>query len=421
MANVLELKEQRAKLIEGAKLIIDSAEGRDLTEEEQASFDGMMSQADDLEGQAETAERKMRLESAQQGLKVSTRKTIPAQVKTPAGKEDRALLGDVVKAWASWGNPKGYQATPDVFRAADRMGVTLGSNTMTIKLDQRAQTKGTTTAGGYTVPQDFADKICEHLLYFCPIRDYCTVLGTSDGRAIPYPNNDDSGNVAAITSENSALSETDTVFGQKTLGAYNYKTMVRLSLELMQDSAFNLEDYLARQIGIRVGRAQEADFVTGNGSSKPTGIVYSATNAVSNWTTTYANLVSLFYSVDKAYRMNGKFFMSDTVLAAIRGLTDDALRPLINITNGFEDGDMETLFGKEIVVSNSMDSSGSAKKVIAFGDPTDFVIRDVGEVQLVKSEHRYFEYGLVAFIAYLRSDSNWFGPTRALKCGTTAA
>ncbi len=420
MSNVVELKEQRAKVIEGARLIIESAEGRDLSEDEQASFDALMGQADELEAQAETAERKMRLQTANEGLKLSTRK-VPAQAKTPAGKEDRELLPSVIRAWATWGCRGSAPATPDVMRAADRLGVTLGSNQMTFPLTTRTQTKGTTTAGGYTVPQDFGDKIVEHLLYFCPIRDYCTVIKTANGQALPYPTNDDSGNVAAITAEAGTLSETDTVFGQKSLGAWNYKTMIRLSLELMQDSAFNLEDYLARQIGIRVGRAQEAHFVTGDGSSKPTGLVYSATNAVSNWTTTYANLVSLFYSVDKAYRQNGKWFMSDTLAAAIRGLLDDNLRPLINITNGFEDGEMETLFGKQIVISNSMDSSGSSKKVIAFGDPTDFVIRDIGEVQLVKSEHRYFELGLVAFQAYLRSDSNWFGPTRALKCGTTAA
>lgn len=412
---IQELREQRAKLIQNAKLIIEAADERDLTEEEQAQFDSMMAQADQLEEEVDTAERKQRLFNAENNLRKSSR-AVPAVVRT-SEKETRSLFPEVVRQWLTYGT-KAHCPTPDVFRAADNMGVNFGSNYLTI--DLRTQTK-TNNVGGYTVPQDFGDKIVEHLKYFCPIRNYATVIQTANGQALPFPTNDDSSNLASIIGEASEVTETDTSFDQKTLGAYNYKTMVRLSLELLQDSKFNLEDYLSRMLAMRIGRKQEADFIIGNGSSKPTGLVYSASSGVTSWTTTFANLVSLFYGVDPAYRAKGVWMMHDTVAAAIRSLADDQNRPLWNLNNPFQEGQVETLFGRPVVISNSMDASGLSKKVIAFGDPTDFYIRDVGEVTLMKSEHRYIEYGLVAFVAFLRSDSNWLGSSRALKAGITAA
>lgn len=421
--NISEMKEQRAKLLQNVSVIISGAdeEGRPLTDDEAAQVDQMMGQADDLQAEADTAERKLKLAEAQNSLKVSTRKvpTVPATVKRMTSKEERQTYQpEVFRQWLLHGT-RGFNPSAEVFRAAENMGVDFGSKRFEFEL--RTQTKGTNSAGGYTVPQDFGDKVIQYLKYFCQVRDFATVITTENGQSLPFPTNDDVTNLAAITAENSAVSATDTTFGQTSLSAYNYKTLMSISIELLQDSKFNLEDFLASKMGERIGRAQEVDFVTGDGSSKPTGIVYSATNAVSNWTTTYANLVSLFYSVDIAYRSKAIWLMHDQTAAGIRGLVDDVGRPLWNMMSAFDGGTIDTLFGRPVIISNSMDYSGTSKKVIVFGDPTDFYVRDVGSVEIVKSTERYFEYQLVAFLAYLRSDSKWLGSSRALKCGTTAA
>jgi HK97 family phage major capsid protein len=423
--NIQAMKEQRAQLISNAKIIVDAADDdkRDLTPEEEQQVDSLLGQADDVADQADDAERKLRVKTAEESLHQSKRAVKESgpyvrSIRSP--QNDKREMGNVLKAWMTYGTDAHRHTSLDTFRSADRMGVNVAAPQYTLNLNTRAQVEGTNSAGGYTVPQDFGDKIVEALKYFCPIRDYATVISSENGQSLPFPTNDDSGNLAAITAENSALSATDTVFAQKTLGAYNYKSMVQLSLELLQDSKFDLENYMARQLGLRIGRAQEADFMVGNGSSKPSGIVNNATATVTSWSTTYANLVSLYYSVDLAYRKNGKFFMSDTQAATIQGLLDSNNRPLLNLDRSFDDSGVPTLFGKEVVISNSIPTTGSGKKVIAFGDPTDFYIRDVASVQLIRSADRYVEYGLVAFIAWLRSDANWFGPNRALSAGTLA-
>lgn len=124
----------------------------------------------------------------------------------------------------------------------------------------------------------FTDRIEQAMKYFCPLADSsvsgCDVITTNTGNALPFPVSDDTGNVATIVGEASSVSELDATANQITLGAYKITSgLVKASLELLQDSAFDVEDWLAGLFGERFGRGLEAYFTTGSGSSQPTGIL----------------------------------------------------------------------------------------------------------------------------------------------------
>lgn len=109
----------------------------------------------------------------------------------------------------------------------------------------RAQAAGTGAAGGYTVPQEFRNKMVETLKAFGGILSIAEVLNTSTGAKLPWPTNNDTANEGGLLSENTAVTEQDMVFGQADLEAHMYTSkLVRVSYQLLQDSAFNLEAWL---------------------------------------------------------------------------------------------------------------------------------------------------------------------------------
>ena len=116
------------------------------------------------------------------------------------------------------------------------------------------------------------------------------------------------------------------------------------------------------------------------------------------------DLLGLVHSVDRAYRDAGAFMMHDSVLLAIRKLKDANNLPIF--TQSYIVGEPDRLFGYPVVINNSMASTvATTNKTVLFGDWSKFIIRDALDIQLVRSDERYMEYGQSAFVALARTDS----------------
>ena len=115
---------------------------------------------------------------------------------------------------------------------------------------RNALSVGEDTEGGFTVPDEFEKKLVEALEENNIFRGMATVIRTSSGtRKIPIA--EDTGEASWID-EGEEIPESDTTFGQTMLSAYKLGTMIKISNELLNDSAFDLATYIAR-------RSQPAD------------------------------------------------------------------------------------------------------------------------------------------------------------------
>lgn len=229
---------------------------------------------------------------------------------------------------------------------------------------------------------------------------------------MPWPTNDDTANVGAILAENTQATEQDVLLAQKTLKAYMYTSkMVRVSFQLLQDSAFDLDTWLARALGTRIGRAQATHFATGTDVSQPEGL---QTNAVvgktglTGQTTSiiYDDLVDLMHSVDPAYRTNAEdgvaWLMNDTTYAKVRKLKDTQGRPLLEPLPGLPPN---VLFGYPIVIDPSIPAMTANAKSVLFGNfKAGYVIRDVGPPTLLRLDERFADFAQTGFIGFVRSD-----------------
>ena len=274
---------------------------------------------------------------------------------------------------------------------------------------QNAQGVGTGSAGGYTVPPAFRQKIVEQITYVAAMRQLAEVITTDTGANLPWPTVDDTSNEGAILAENSQVSEQDVTFGQASLDAYMYTSkLVRVSLQLLNDNAFNLEGWLAGALGRRIGRVQNRHFTVGTGSSQPDGIITSASAGVTAAgvaAVTYDELVDLTESLDPTYLNagNATFMMSQAARKLLRKLKDGQNRPLWEPS--LQAGTPDRLLGYGLVLNNHMATPAAGVKSIGFGDIREaYVIRDVSDFALLRLSERYADYLQVGFLGFQRSD-----------------
>ncbi len=373
--------------------LYDAAEGRELTAEEQATEQRINADVDGLLQRIDTE-----LERQQRA----------------------ASMGDLERRMASLIAPEPEQPARD---EESRIRAFLKGETRSLVLsgaESRVQVKGTTTAGGHTVPTSFYDQLVEHLIEVSGIMQAGpTVLRTTSGENLQIPKTTAHG-TAAITSENSAITASDSTFGQATLGAYKYGRLVQVSRELVEDTAVDLLGYLARDCGRSVGNAFGAHAVTGTGSSQPAGVVTGSTAGVTGAAAvagvfTADNLIDLFYSVISPYRASTScaWLMRDATVAAIRKLKDQndqyLWQPSLVV------GAPETLLGKPIYTDPNVAAVAATAKSVLFGDMSAYFVRMVNDIRFERSDDYAFNTDLVTFRCILRADGVLVDQTGAVK------
>jgi hypothetical protein len=438
--------ERTAKLAEARAIHAKGeAEKRQLTPDEQTAFDNLVAQVDDHEVRISDMESMMtpvdpnavQANSNDAGTARSEKlSALEAQSKKPTARRsspieapafvrdfgDRQSTADRALALRGWLGFHSVNGASDAQRvAAQRSGLELGNNRLSFKLNAKApktqsearaqSTSG--SAGGYTVPAGFLNQLEASLLAFGGMREVATVLRTAEGNSLPIPTVSDHANVGAILSENSQVAEQDVTFGQITLGAYKYSSkLIRVSAELLQDSAIDLESFIGGALGERIARILNTHFTTGDNSSKPQGITASGAGvtAASATAITYGELVELQHSVDPAYRGNAKFMMHDSTFKAIRKLLDSQNRPIFQ--PDISASSPGTLLGSPVVINQDCATIAASAKAIFFGDFSKYLIRDVQDFTLLRLEERYADYHQVGFVGFSRHDG------RILDAGT---
>jgi HK97 family phage major capsid protein len=118
-----------------------------------------------------------------------------------------------------------------------------------------------------------------------------------------------------------------------------------------------------------------------------------------------ADLIALEHSVDPAYRSRARYMLSDGALKSIKQVLDKYGRPLWQPS--LVAGTPATINGYAYTINQSMDNTVTAtKNSVLFGDFSKFVIRRVRDMQVLRLDERYADYGQVGFIAFSRVDSN---------------
>jgi len=271
------------------------------------------------------------------------------------------------------------------------------------------QVTATNTAGGYLIPPGYRAVMTEAMVAFGGLYNHANVITTSTGNPLQWPSNDDTSNVGAILEEANVVPAGSATIGTNTIGAYMYTSkLVLVSLQLLQDSAFDLDTWLPRKLGQRLGRAQSTHFITGNGTTQPEGIATNSTNGVTaaSAALTYDNLIDLEHSVDPAYRASGtcRFLFNDSTLGVLRKLKDTQGRPLwlpVPVP-----GMPATINGVQYTIDQGVASVAATNKSVFFGDfHAGYIVRQVLDMQMARLSERYADLLQVGFFGFTRLDA----------------
>ena len=233
----------------------------------------------------------------------------------------------------------------------------------------------------------------------------------NSGNVFQIPSVDDTASSAEVVGEGQQDTKLDPTVLQTSLAKCpTYRShQVRVSIELLQDSHFDIGAFLTDAFAKRLARKIGPDLVasllsgaavalTAAGSATNTGGSETGRNSVGT-----DDLFNLMAALDPAYLNSPRtaWFMNWSTLLALWRLRDKDGRPCIRAD--WNDDHTPLLLGFPVAVCPSFDSIGAGKKPIGFGDGSYFAVRVVkNRTSIARFLETYAEFGIVMFKALLR-------------------
>lgn len=380
MKRILELREKRAKIWEDAKAFLDQKRGQDgiLAAADIEVYEKMESDVVNLGKEIDRLERQQTLD-----LEFSKPINTPITGKPTGMAEPKTGRGSDEYAASFWNAMRNKSLSFDITNALQ-----IGSD----------------SEGGYLVPDEFERTLVEGLEEENIFRTLAKVITTASGdRKIPVVATK---GTASWIDEEGAVPESDDSFGQVSISAYKLGTMLKVSEELLNDSIFNLEAYIAKEFARRIGAKEEEAFFIGDGNGKPTGIFHATGGAQDGITAASASAITvdeimdLFYALKSPYRKSATFILNDATVKAIRKLKDGngnyIWQP--SITAGTPD----TILNRPVKTSAYVPNIAAGAKTIAFGDFSYYWVADRQGRSFKRLNELYATTGQVGFMATQR-------------------
>ena len=264
--------------------------------------------------------------------------------------------------------------------------------------------KGLNTAvaaeGGYLVDPQTAEAIRSSLKSTSSIRAIANVVQVEATSFDVIIDHSDVG--SGWATESGAVSETATPQIERiSIPLHELSAMPKASQRLLDDSAFDVEGWLAGRIADKFARAEAAAFVSGDGVDKPRGFLdhtavaenlwawgslgYIATGAAGDFAAVNAAdaIVDLVYALDATYRANAAFVMNSKTAGAVRKMKDADGRFLWS--DGLAAGEPARLMGYPVLIAEDMPDIGADAYAIAFGDfASGYTIAERPEMRVLR-------------------------------------
>lgn len=381
MKTIQALREKISNLATQANHLLNEKGDAIWSSDEQAKFDGFTNEIEQAKTQIKSIEKMRELE-ADQFFNAAPKKG------------DDGVTLDALAAVAVYMR-HGNNVTPEQAIAI-----------------RNAMSTTTPAEGGYTVPSEIAAMVIDKLKAFGGMRSVASILTTDSGNPLNFPTSDGTGEVGEIVGENAAAATGEVTFGTISLPVFKYSSKkIALPVELIQDSAIDVIAFVVNRLAQRIARIQNTHFTTGAGTTVPDGVIpKSATGKTGTTgqtvTVIYDDLVDLKHSVNRAYRMNAKYMMNDLSVAIVSKLKDTTGRPIW--TPGITLDSPDVLNGHAVVINDDVAVMAANAKSIAFGDFSQYTIRDVANSTSLRrfDDSAFALNGQVGFCGWTRSGGN---------------
>ncbi|HEM4925441.1 TPA: phage major capsid protein [Streptococcus suis] len=371
MSKILEMIEKRSIAWEGAKAFVESNKDKDglLSEEHTKQYQEMENKVLNFSKEIDRLQREEQMEKMME-------KPINAPIKEKPRQDVEEKTGRARKAYK------------------ESMLQALRTN---FKQVSNILQEGVDADGGYLVPEEYDARLISVLEEENIIRNLATVITTAGNHKINIAGTRPA---AAWIDEGAELKFGDATFKQMLLDAHKLHVAIKVTEELLYDSAFNLEAYINEQFGKALANAEEDAFLNGDGNNKPTGIFHETNGGtfLEKVSTIKADdVINLVHALKRPYRKNAVFITNDKTIAQIRKFKD---------SNGayiwqpsYQQGEPDRLLGYPIYTS-----AYAPENSIAFGDFSYYNIGDRGARSFKALTELFAGNGMIGYVAKERVD-----------------
>ena len=284
----------------------------------------------------------------------------------PELKEETVM--DKIPAAAKYNKSNVFASSEDAYVAGQFLAA-VGGNAKA-KEFMAAQSEGTDSEGGFTVPTPLASELINLVEDYGVARSVCrrVVMGALTwsvpkllGHAtVYYPN------------EAQAITESDLTFGQVSLTAKKMAGLVKMSTEISEDSIISMTDTIVRDLAWAFAKEEDSNLFTG-GSLLTGGIQGDAgiadTNVASVSALALTDLTAAVVAAGQERGLNHQWYFSPT-------LWNGPVRDLLNAAGGNAISEMvggvaPSLFGYKVNLVNAMPGAGASTAgdlLAVFGD-----------------------------------------------------
>ena len=377
---IIELRAKRNKAWEAAKTFAEThmTPAGTLSAEDEATYNKMEQEIVDLGREIQRRER-------QEAIDAELAKPVTAPITgKPGNQQEEKKTG---RASAEY---------RDAVLAALRSNFRKVSNVLS---------EGVDAQGGYLVPEEYDSRLIDVLTEENIMRGLATRITTSGEHKINIAATKPA---AAWIEEGGQLTFGDATFDQIIMDAHKLHVAIKVTEELLYDSAFNLENYIIKQFGKALANAEEDAFLNGDGVGKPLGLLATeggaevGVTAASATAITADEIISLIYSLKRPYRKNAKFMCNDQTLAAIRKLKDSTGQYLWQPS--MQAGEPDRILGYAVMTSPYFTTIAGGNPAMAIGDFSYYNIGDRGTRSFAELKELFAGNGMVGFVAKERVD-----------------
>jgi HK97 family phage major capsid protein len=313
---------------------------------------------------------------------------------------ERAELIEKANTWRAEMAPQVTEARVERREPTDRemLGQMIRGEVRSFTSAERPEFRALQSEGGTAVPTTFAEMVSVYARTLNPTLSVARVLNTPNGNPLTLPRlTADAAGGGTITAENAGITLSDATISSVSLVAYGYKSIQVVSTQLWRDNVIGLESLLAETGGRAIGISFGAAVTTGDGTDDPNGFI---TAGSAGWTATSGtaggqlahdtffgplDIISLYHVLPVPWRAVGTWMVSNSAMSKIRQFRTSDGYYLYDpgLLNAFQ----PTLLGRPVLENPSMAAVASASKSVAYGDFSQYVIRQLPLRVDVSSEY----------------------------------
>ncbi|MCO4829066.1 phage major capsid protein [Lentibacter algarum] len=301
-----------------------------------------------------------------------------------------------------------------------------------LELEGKAMSSAVAADGGYLVDPETSESIRSVLESTSSIRAIANVVRVEATSFDVLVDHSDVG--AGWATETDPSSETGTPqIDRITIPLHELSALPKASQRLLDDSAFDIEGWLAARIANKFARSEAAAFINGNGIDKPTGMLTHPT--VDNDTWTWGNLgyvatgvagdfdggeavIDLVYALGAQYRANASFVMNSKTAGALRKLKDADGRFLWS--DGLAAGEPARLLGYPVLIAEDMPDVAVDAMAVAFGDfNAGYTVAERPDLRVLRDPFSAKPHVLFYATKRVGGDVSDFAAIKLLKFGTS--